>query len=132
MCTCSVCVCVCVCVCVHMYVHTDRQYIRMSYEYSLLNVNLCKYSFLQRFSNSLVEMVEEAKGDAWRLVLLVADNFPCYRDVAEFKRRQVSLLKRSQIFVSDLCFMFGGRSYGKLDRMDQLTMFPDYRVPQVG
>ena len=75
--------------------------------------------------------MEEAGGDAWKLVILVAENFQCYHDVAEFKGRTVSLLKRAQIFVSDVHFMFQGESFGKLEGMDRLTMFPDYRVPQV-
>jgi hypothetical protein len=84
----------------------------------------------KRFSNSVVAMMEEAGGDAWKLVILVAENFQCYHDVAEFKGRTVSLLKRAQIFVSDVHFMFQGESFGKLEGMDRLTMFPDYRVPQ--
>ena len=36
-----------------------------------------------------------------------------------------------QILVGDLWGAFEGKDYGKFNDIDKLTMFPDYRVPQI-
>lgn len=44
---------------------------------------------------------------------------------------QVHFYKRAQIFVADLWGAFHGVGLGQFDDIDQLTMFADYRVPQM-
>jgi hypothetical protein len=44
----------------------------------------------------------------------------------------VYIYKRVQILVADLWACFEGKSYGQFDDIDKVTMFADYRVPQVG
>lgn len=39
--------------------------------------------------------------------------------------------KRVQILVADLWACFEGQGHGKFDDIDHITMFADYRVPQV-
>nr|GFC61640.1 hypothetical protein [Tanacetum cinerariifolium] len=39
--------------------------------------------------------------------------------------------KRAQIFVADLWAAFDGESYGEFNDIDKVTMFADYRVPQM-
>ena len=41
------------------------------------------------------------------------------------------MYKRVQILVGDLWGAFEGKDYGKFNDIDKLTMFPDYRVPQI-
>jgi hypothetical protein len=43
----------------------------------------------------------------------------------------VKLYKRAQILVADLWAAFRGQSYGTFADIDSITMFADYRVPQV-
>jgi hypothetical protein len=43
----------------------------------------------------------------------------------------VKLLKRAQILVADLWACFEGKSYGEFRDIDKITMFADYRVPQI-
>ncbi len=43
----------------------------------------------------------------------------------------MKLYKRAQILVADLWAAFRGRSYGAFVDIDSITMFADYRVPQV-
>lgn len=86
---------------------------------------------LQKFSGSLEAMVQSANGDAWSLVEVVAGSFPSYLDVASYEGQSVSFLKRAQIFVSDLYHVLSGKGIGALGGIEYLTMFADYRVPQV-
>lgn len=41
------------------------------------------------------------------------------------------LLKRAQICVADLWAAFEGEGFGEFDDIDKITMFADYRVPQI-
>jgi hypothetical protein len=43
----------------------------------------------------------------------------------------VRFLKRAQILVADLWAAFDGASYGEFHDIDKITMFADYRVPQI-
>lgn len=97
-------------------------------QYTILHKTL---SVLQKFSGSLEAMIRSANGNAWSLVEVVASSFASYRDVTSYNRQSVSFLKRAQLFASDLCHVLGGRSFSALKGIDKLTMFADYRVPQV-
>ena len=57
----------------------------------------------------------------------MSEKFEGFRDVSVYKGFEVSLLKRAQILVSDL---YGAGAWHFSD-MEELTMFPDYQVPQV-
>lgn len=43
----------------------------------------------------------------------------------------VSFYKRAQILIGDIWACFEGKDLGTFHDIDHLTMFPDYRVPQV-
>jgi hypothetical protein len=87
-------------------------------------------------------MVMQANGSAVRLVELIIRYFPGFRDTAVYRGRLVHFYKRAQILVGDLWAAYGRplltgdpadlqkTIYGFND-MDQLTMFADYRVPQI-
>ncbi|RYP53180.1 hypothetical protein DL768_001773 [Monosporascus sp. mg162] len=76
---------------------------------------------------------EAADGSAAGLVNLLAQDFACFRDEFPFpgRRKPVRFLKRAQILVADLWACFGGQSYGEFYDIDKVTMFADYRIPQI-
>ncbi|KAK5701576.1 hypothetical protein LTR97_004391 [Elasticomyces elasticus] len=80
---------------------------------------------------SVVRLIEEANRSAGKLVNLLAKHFPCFRDETRFDGRKVRLLKRAQIFVADLWAAFNGTGHGEFNDIDNLTMFADYRLPQM-
>jgi hypothetical protein len=51
--------------------------------------------------------------------------------VFEGRRKPIRFLKRAQILVADLWACFEGESYGEFRDIDKITMFADYRVPQI-
>lgn len=83
---------------------------------------------LKMYDGSFTDVVS-----AVRLVNLLARDFPCFRDEHAFdgRRRPVRLLKRAQILVADLWACFQGESWGKFRDIDKITIFADYRVPQI-
>ncbi len=46
-------------------------------------------------------------------------------------RKTVRILKRAQIVVADLWACFDGEGYGEFRDIDSITMFADYRIPQI-
>ncbi|KAL2261209.1 hypothetical protein VTK26DRAFT_4575 [Humicola hyalothermophila] len=78
-------------------------------------------------------LIAAANGSAAGLVNRLARDFACFRDehVFEGRRKPVRILKRAQILVADLWACFEGESYGQFRDIDKITMFADYRVPQI-
>lgn len=86
---------------------------------------------LERRDSDLAAIVESAGGDAICLVETVRDRLPSYRDCAEYRGATVWLLKRAQILAADLYGALAGTGLGDLARIDSLTTFADYKIPQI-
>jgi hypothetical protein len=85
----------------------------------------------REFQCSPAVLVQRANGSAAALVNLLVQHFPNFNDVALFHGRRVRLLKRAQILVADTWACFEGASFGGFSDIDSLTMFADYRIPQM-
>ena len=83
------------------------------------------------FGGSIVSLIHESDKSAARLVNLLTAHFECFNDIHPFHGKQVKFHKRAQIFVADLWACFNGTSFGEFEDIDHLTMFADYRVPQM-
>jgi hypothetical protein len=86
---------------------------------------------VQSYDLSITTMIIEANKSAAGLVNTLADKFTCFRDERKFERKTVRFLKRAQILVADLWAAFEGEGYGEFNDIDKITMFADYRVPQI-
>lgn len=87
---------------------------------------------MQKYQCSFTNCIAEAGHSAAALVNILADNFPSFNDVVRFEnRKSVRLLKRAQICVADIWAAFDGEGFGHFDDIDKITMFADYRVPQM-
>lgn len=76
-------------------------------------------------------LVSKVNKSAQRLVELVVESFPSFRDEAYYAGEQIAFNKRAQIFASDLYGSFGGRLFGVFRDVDRLTAFADYKLPQI-
>ncbi|GAD95248.1 hypothetical protein AOR_1_390144 [Paecilomyces variotii No. 5] len=85
----------------------------------------------EKFDGSFVNCLYDANHSAASLVNLLADNFSCFRDQWTFEGHKVRLYKRAQILVADLWACFEGQGYGEFHDIDKITMFADYRIPQM-
>jgi len=81
-----------------------------------------------RFDGQFTNLVEEANFDAVKMVELVYNNIPSFRDVAEYDGHQVFFLKRAQILANDLSYV--SRKL-RIKNLDRLTAFADYKIPQI-
>jgi hypothetical protein len=86
---------------------------------------------LARFEGQFSHLIERVGQSGVGLALALAEHFPSFRDVATYHHREVRFLKRAQICVADLHGAFDGRSWGAFSDLEQLTIFADYKLPQV-
>ena len=85
-----------------------------------------------KYRGSAANLVEECGGSAVALVAAVVRDFPGFRDEAHYPSLgEVRFYKRAQIFVGDVYGALKGQGLGRFADVGQLTMFADYRVPQI-
>ncbi|KAG9230378.1 hypothetical protein BJ875DRAFT_472354 [Amylocarpus encephaloides] len=86
----------------------------------------------EKYQCSFTKCIEAANRSAAALVNILAENFSCFNDVVSYEnRKSVRFLKRAQICVADLWAAFDGKDYGEFHDIDKITIFADYRVPQI-
>jgi len=86
----------------------------------------------QKYQCSFLNCIEASGHSAAALVNLLARDFPCFRDEVRFEnRKSVRILKRAQILVADIWACFEGTGYGEFHDIDKITIFADYRIPQL-
>ncbi|THW02012.1 hypothetical protein D6D25_08623, partial [Aureobasidium pullulans] len=83
------------------------------------------------FDGSVANLIEAAGNSAGKLVNLLSHHFSCFNDESKFEKRTVRIMKRPQILVADIWAAFNEESYGEFNDIDAITMFADYRVPQM-
>lgn len=77
------------------------------------------------------EILLEQGSSAAKTIEWLAKNLPSYDDTAIYDGERVEIYKRAQILVADLWACFNGSDWGYFYDIDTLTMFADYRVPQI-
>ena len=83
------------------------------------------------FDGDFVNVIRAAENDAVTLVQLLVDDFPSFDDVATLDDHRVPFYKRAQLAVAMVYEAFDGQGLGDLRRADRLTVFADYKLPQV-
>lgn len=86
---------------------------------------------LEKYDGTFVNVLQEADRSAVKLVRKVVSNFPSFNDIATYNGRTIYLYKRAQLLAADLNGAFEGEGYGDFIDLDQLTIFADYKLPQV-
>ncbi|XP_053277666.1 queuosine salvage protein [Pleuronectes platessa] len=85
---------------------------------------------LLEHGGSFRSFISQAGNDARKMVELIVQKIPSYKDEATYECKRISLYKRAQILVADFWGVMEARGEGDIINMDWLTMFADYRVPQ--
>lgn len=85
---------------------------------------------LLEHGGSFCSFIGQAGNDAQKMVELIVEKIPSYRDEATYEGKRISFYKRAQILVADYWGIMAARGQGDIINMDWLTMFADYRVPQ--
>jgi hypothetical protein len=85
----------------------------------------------ERYGGRFSAVVQAAGLDAVALVRLVVDGLNSFRDEAVYRGRVVPFYKRAQILAADLDGALRGHGWPALARLDRLTAFADYKLPQL-
>jgi hypothetical protein len=85
----------------------------------------------REFDGHWHNVIRSAGGSALRLVELLVTTFPSWDDVTEFQGRRVAFYKRAQLAAGMLYQAFEGQDWGAFADFDQLTVYADYKLPQV-
>lgn len=86
---------------------------------------------VEKYEGNFENCVRKCRSSAMVLLDLIVQEFPCFRDEAVFKGERVAIYKRAQILVGDIWACYRGDGLGHFDDIVKITMFADYRVPQV-
>jgi hypothetical protein len=86
---------------------------------------------LAKYGGQFARAVEAAGGSAAALARRIIEDFSSFNDVSTYEGAQVRFYKRAQLCVADVHGTFGGEGWGKLSDLEQLTVFADYRLPQL-
>ncbi|XP_076235542.1 queuosine 5'-phosphate N-glycosylase/hydrolase [Calliopsis andreniformis] len=86
---------------------------------------------LEKYQGTFVECIKSCSGSAEKLLKLIVNEFESYQDEADYEGHRVSFYKRAQILVGDIWACFKGQDIGAFHDIDYITMFADYRIPQV-
>ncbi|XP_046753500.1 queuosine salvage protein [Diprion similis] len=86
---------------------------------------------VEKYDGSFVNCIKSCNKSAEKLLELIVTEFECFRDEADYKGHKVSFYKRAQILIGDIWACYGGKGLGEFHDIDIITMFADYRVPQV-
>jgi hypothetical protein len=100
-------------------------------EQRLTNLNELGQALLSGFNGKAHRLVEAAHNSAVALARLLSEKLTSFRDISQYHGQDVVFLKRAQLFAADLYGAFGGDKWGAFGDMDQLTVFADYKLPQV-
>lgn len=85
-----------------------------------------------KFNGQFYSFVEATDFDEQMFVDMVVTHFSGFRDEAIYNGRQVFFYKRAQILCADLIGAFSDIEHDKAFKApENLTMFADYRVPQI-
>lgn len=85
---------------------------------------------LLEHGGSFRSFISQAGNDARKMMELIVDKLPSYRDEAMYEGKRIAFYKRAQILIADFWGVMEARGAGDIPNLDYLTMFADYRVPQ--
>ncbi len=72
-----------------------------------------------------------ATASARELALKFSKELPGYLDIAQYNGREILFLKRAQLLVSDLNHTLVSSGAAAINKIEELTAFADYKLPQL-
>ncbi len=85
----------------------------------------------ETYEGQFAQAIQLADHSAVALVKALTGNFPSFNDVVRYRGREVRFFKRAQICVADIASAFGGKQWGAFSDLSRLTIFADYKLPQI-
>lgn len=83
------------------------------------------------YQGRIALLIQQSQNSAQIVIRKLTTGINSFNDVSNYHGQRVAFYKRAQIFVADVWAAFSGKYYGNFNDIDSLTMFADYRVPQL-
>ena len=95
------------------------------------NLNEAGSVLHKKFGGHFSTLLREANFNAVKIVKILYDLFPSFRDEAVYNGKRILFFKRAQICASDISYIL--EKYGKepIKNLNALTAFADYKLPQI-
>lgn len=97
----------------------------------LMNLLIAGQVLDSKYNGSPINLIKKVKNNAAGLADELAYNFSFFCDVGKHNGFDVWFLKRAQLMSKMLKDYFNGEGIGHFKDMDKLTLFADYRLPQI-
>lgn len=85
----------------------------------------------EQFNGKFVNALAVAENDAIKLVELIIENFSSFNDIACLNNKEIRFYKRAQICAFDISYVLAEYNKPRLKRLNELTAFADYKLPQI-
>lgn len=85
----------------------------------------------KKYGGQAANLVKSSAKDVNSLVYKITSEFPSFDDKAVYEGQEVYFWKRAQIFPNDIHFALNGQGLGEFNNMADLTVFADYKLPQL-
>ncbi len=86
---------------------------------------------VKHFDGNFIQLIKAADRDAPSMVRLLVAYFPSFDDTAALDGHTIHFYKRAQLATAMVYEALSGEGLGELARTDRLTVFADYKLPQV-
>lgn len=83
------------------------------------------------YNGNPLKFIESANQDAPYFVQLLTEIFPSFNDSTCYNTFTISFQKRAQLAAAMLYARFRGKLWGTFRNIDKLTLFADYKIPQI-
>jgi len=81
----------------------------------------------EKYKGEFINVLKKAEYDSVKIVKLIVEDFPSFRDISKLDGKEIYFLKRAQICAQDLSYL----KELKIKNVDTLTAFADYKIPQM-
>jgi hypothetical protein len=88
-------------------------------------------TLLNSYKGRFLNVIRSAQGSAPNLVRRLVEDFLSFNDTVQVDGRIVAFHKRAQLGTAMLIERFGGKRWGALEGLGTLTVYADYKLPQV-
>ena len=99
-------------------------------EQRMANLREAGKVLIQKYAGKFSKAVEAADFDAVKIVRLIVNDFPSFRDISVLDGKEIFFLKRAQICPWDISYVFKD-SKQQVKNLHHLTALADYKLPQV-
>jgi len=85
----------------------------------------------QKYDGHFENLIKKTECSVMRALDFLTKDFDTYNDFSLYNKKPVYFYKKAQLALGNLYKYFGGKGIGRFDDIDELTIYADYKVPQI-